>query len=149
MKQDRKILSCLRIISNTVRKTADIRLAEKCRDLSEMSACFILYLDKQEEDGEPVFQKNLEKEFKISKATVSQIVSRMEEKRLVKRVGDTKDTRLKWIILTDYARQMIPLLRAADRRFESRILKGFSKEEKKSFLEYLNRIQNNLNSLDV
>ena len=148
MKKDRRILSCLRVISNTVRKTADVHLAEKNDDLSEMSACIILYLDQQEEEQKAVFHRDLEKEFSISKATVSQIVSRMEKKRLVKRIGDTEDTRIKWIIMTDYARQMVPFLKTTNDTFESRVLSGFSEEEKDNLFGYLKRIQNNLHNLD-
>lgn len=148
MKKNRKIISHLRIISNTVRKIADLRLEEKCSDLSEMSACFILYIETQEDDGKPVFHKALEKEFHISKATVSQIVSRMEKKKLVKQLEKEGDTRLKWVVLTDYARKMTPFLKNTEKRFASRILNGFSEEEKKTFLNYLNRIQDNLNNMN-
>ena len=148
VKIDRKILSCLRVINNTVRKTADIYLSGKCNALSEMSARIILYLNQQEEEKKAVPQKDLERAFSISRATVSQIISRMEKNKLVKRIGDTYDSRIKRISMTDYARQMVPYLKSDGHQFESRILKGFSEEEKNNLLGYLERLQNNLHISD-
>lgn len=148
MKKNRRILSCFRVISNTVRKIADIHLMEKNPDMSEMSACILLYLEQQEQKRKAVFHRDLEWEFHISKATVSQIISRMEKKKMVKRIGDTDDTRIKWIVMTDYGRNMLPFLKAADKQFADRIMEGFSEEEKEILLGFLKRIQDNLYNLD-
>ena len=72
----------------------------------------------------------------------------MEKKKLVKQLEKEGDTRLKWVVLTDYARKMTPFLKNTEKRFASRILNGFSEEEKKTFLNYLNRIQDNLNNMN-
>lgn len=148
MKKNRRILSYFRVISNTVRKTADIHLMGENADMSEMSACILLYLEQQEKKSVAVFHRDLEREFHISKATVSQIISRMERKKLVKRIGDKEDTRIKWIVMTDYARRMLPYLRAEDKKFADRILEGFSEGEKEILLGFLKRIQDNLYNLD-
>lgn len=71
-----------------------------------MSACIILYLEKQGKEQRLVYHKDLEREFNLSKATISQSISRMEKKKLIERKGDADDARIKWIILTDYARKI-------------------------------------------
>lgn len=148
MRTERQIIICFRKISNRIRKTAEAGLAEKYPDLSEMNACILLFLRKKSYQKNHVFQKDLEKEFSISKATVSQIIARMEGKHLIQREENAEDSRRKRILLTEEAEKMLPFLKEADQIYESRILEGFSEQEKEKLLAYLFRVQENLSRIE-
>lgn len=147
MKTERQIITCFRKISNRIRRTAEAGLAEKYQDLSEMNACILLFLKQRKLQEMPVCQKDLEREFSISKATVSQIVARMENKHLIQREESAEDSRRKRLLLTCEAEEMLPFLKEADKIYERRILEGFSEQEKKKLLAYLFRIQENLSRI--
>ena len=57
------------------------------------------YLFDMNQQGRVVFQKDIEAEFSINRATASKMLSLMEKKHLIKRTNDVNDSRLKQIEL--------------------------------------------------
>lgn len=137
----------IREISNEMKKIVGYKLLKKHEDLSEMNACIILYLKQQELQKRQVFHKDIEKEFRISRATVSQMISRMEKKKMIERKDDFSDGRRKQIFLTDMSRESISFLEKTDEQLEKIILENFSEQEKDCLLGYMERIQNNISKL--
>ena len=84
MNENQKIIANLGIMHHTIRKFADAKFMEIQKELSCMFVFVLLYLAQQEQAYKKVFQKDLEQEFQISKATVSRMLSRMEQKNLVR-----------------------------------------------------------------
>lgn len=144
MNENKKIIFCLGIMHNAIRKIADAKFMEIHHELSGMYVLILLYLEQQEQEHKKVFQKDLEQEFQISKATVSRILSRMEKKNLVRRKGDVGDARFKWIIMTAYSRKMIPDLKKAEEQLECIVLDGFSKKDKDVLLSCIAKMEHNL-----
>lgn len=147
MNKNRKILMNIRDISNEMKKIVGYKLLRKHVDLSEMNACIILYLKQQELQKRQVFHKDIEREFHISRATVSQMISKMEKKNMIERKDDFSDGRRKQIFLTDLSRESLSFLEKIDEQLENVILEDFSEQEKDCLLEYMERIQNNINKL--
>lgn len=145
MDKDRRILMNIREISNEMKKIVGYKLLRKHEDLSEMNACIILYLKQQELQKRQVFHKDIEREFRISRATVSQMISRMEKKKMIERRDDFSDGRRKQIFLTDLSRESISFLEKTDEQLEKVILENFSEQEKECLLGYMERIQKNIN----
>lgn len=144
MNENKKIIFCLGIMHNAIRKIADAKFMEIHHELSGMYVLILLYLEQQEQEHKKVFQKDLEQEFQISKATVSRILSRMEKKNLVRRKGNVGDARFKWIIMTEYARKMLPDLKKVEEQLECTILDGFSQGDKGILLNYIAKMEHNL-----
>ena len=52
-----------------------------------------------------IFQKDIEKEFGITKSTVAGIIKLMEKKGFIERISVPRDARLKKLVLTDKGRE--------------------------------------------
>lgn len=74
-------------------------------DLTRMQMSIIDYIARNENDRD-IFQKDIEKEFNIRRASATSALKLMEKKDLLVRVPPQKDARLKRLILTTKSRQM-------------------------------------------
>ena len=97
-----------------------------------------------ENENEVICQKDIEKEFGITRSTASRVVSLMERKGLVERKAVHHDARLKRVVLTDHSRMISQALNKVGRMIDQKLLNGFSDEEKEQLLSYLERMGNNL-----
>ena len=93
---------------------------------------------------EPVTLRDIERYFDVSHATVSGLVSRLEEKGFVRAESDKNDRRAKNVSITETAEEMFREMKAQQRETEETLLKGFSDEERRVFKGYLKRIYANL-----
>ena len=91
-----------------------------------------------------IYQKDIEQEFKVSRATASNMLQLMERKGLIVRESVSRDARLKKISLTEKAKNMVAKSDADIREMEQLITKGFHKEETEQLKHYLDRIMENI-----
>ena len=91
-----------------------------------------------------IYQKDIEQEFKVSRATASNMLQLMERKGLIVRESVSCDARLKKISLTEKAKNMVAKSDADIREMEQLITKGFHKEETEQLKHYLDRIMENI-----
>lgn len=92
-----------------------------------------------------IFQKDIEREFSITRSTASKVVSLMAEKGLIERQGVEYDARLKKLVLTDKGNELNEAIRQEIDAFESRLIAGFSDNDLNTMLDYLARIKDNAN----
>lgn len=97
-----------------------------------------------ENDGKEIYQKTLEERFKVSKATISEVIQTMENNKLIERVPTKKDARLKQIILTDISRQRVNEIDKCFKTLNNELEKGLSEKEKEQFLVTLRKMKNNI-----
>lgn len=111
-------------------------------DLTRMQRFTIgfLYMHSEEE----IYQKDLETEFAISRATASNMLSVMERKGLITREPVTHDARLKRLVLTEPARQMHRQIELDIRETEELLTKGMSEDDKRQLHQYLDIMIQNL-----
>lgn len=91
-----------------------------------------------------IYQKDIEQEFKVSRATASNMLQLMERKGLIVRESVSRDARLKKISLTEKAKNMVAKSDADIREMEQLITKGFHKDETEQLKHYLDRIMENI-----
>ncbi len=104
---------------------------------------FILsYLAKNAD--EPIYQKDIEKRFSITRSTTSNVLSLMEKKHLIKRMPVENDKRLKQIVLTDEAKTLHADIVKEIEHFETTMRRGFKEEEVDKLLSFIDRIKTNL-----
>ena len=104
---------------------------------------FILsYLAKNEDT--PIYQKDIEKRFSITRSTTSNVLSLMEKKQLIKRVPVENDKRLKQIVLTEEAKKLHADIVKEIEHFEATMRRGFGDHEIDTLLDYIDRIKQNL-----
>ena len=101
------------------------------------------FLSKNE--GCPVYQKDLEKEFNVTRSTASKVITLMEKKGFVARRGVENDARLKEIVLTEKGRMLACKMQRDFEEMEAKLTAGFSREERELLLDFLTRIYGNLN----
>ena len=97
-----------------------------------------------ENETRDVFQKDIEKEFDITRSTASKVIDLMEQKGLVERQKVPHDARLKKLVLTEKSRQLAELIAEDKNNLEITLTKGFTDEEKATLAEYIKRMRNNL-----
>jgi len=92
----------------------------------------------------PVYQKDLEKAFNVTRSTASKVLTLMEKKGFVERRSVEADARLKQVVLTDRAQTIAEAMKQNCKEMEQQLTRGFSEEEKQQLTGYLNRILDNL-----
>ena len=98
-------------------------------------------------DKEPVYQKDLEKEFRISRATATNTLQVMERDGLLMRQAVDKDARLKRIRMTEAAYANHMQIEAHMEKLESRMLNEMSEAEVKELRRLLGILLGNLEGL--
>jgi DNA-binding MarR family transcriptional regulator len=91
-----------------------------------------------------VFQRDLEKEFDITRSTASKNVDLLVENGFIEREPVDYDARLKKLVLTEKAMDVFKIMRNDRADLETQMLKGFSDEEKKQLRVFLKRLSANL-----
>ena len=80
-------------------------------------------------DGEDIFQRDLEAEFRVRRSTMTQLLNTMESRGLIERVECEKDRRLKKIVPTTLAREYMERSIEAINEAEAQLTQGFSQQE--------------------
>ena len=91
-----------------------------------------------------IYQKDVEKEFGITRSTASRVLVLMEEKGLVKRLSVEHDARLKKLILTEKSSRMGDAMRQIGEATDARLLDGFTDEEKNLLFGFIDRMVENV-----
>lgn len=114
---------------------------KKLDNISGTNGFIIVYIYKSNKD---VYQKDIEKEFGITRSTASNIISLMEKKGLIIRERVDSDARLRKLVLTDLAKEYsITVIKDLD-SFNKKITKDISDDDIDVFLKVLNKIEDNL-----
>ena len=103
----------------------------------------IRYILDKSQDQE-VFQKDIEEEFKIKRSSVTSVLQTMEKNGLIQRISVKQDARLKKIILTDKALQLSNQCNEIIYQFENDLQKNLTPEELASFMNVLQKLNQNL-----
>lgn len=91
-----------------------------------------------------VFQRDLEKDFGITRSTASKTVDSMVKKGFIERRGVDYDARLKKLVLTKKSEGVLDLMHEDRLRLEQQLTAGFSPDELRSLESYIQRLLTNL-----
>jgi len=92
-------------------------------------------------------QKDLVSKLNITPASVSSIVSQMESEGLLVRVQDKKDGRKFSLSLTKKGQSLVSHVIDSWLKIQEEITKGFTEDEKATFLRLLKQVEQNLDEL--
>ena len=120
------------------------RIKKKIDSVTGANAWIIGYISDKTKNNEDVFQKDLEKNFEITRSTASKVVNLMVEKGMVERQSVPWDARLKKLVLTDKGREINELMLEDFSVVEETLSKGFSEQELEQFFDYIHRMQQNM-----
>ncbi|MCM1058512.1 MAG: MarR family transcriptional regulator [Firmicutes bacterium] len=129
MEQNRRRLAfTLRVLHNQIK--AIIRNTVPCSPTapqSQLQGGILGYLYHHQE--QPVYQRDIEKEFRISRATATNTLQVMEKNGLIVRKALDKDARLKRILMTEDAMQGHRQVEEHMELMEQRMIRGLSDGE--------------------
>lgn len=91
-----------------------------------------------------VYQRELEREFGITRSTVSKVIKLMEQKGLVERCPDEHDARQRRLRLTEDAMIITRELDMEGKRLNERLLRGFNVNEIEILQGYMERMMRNM-----
>lgn len=105
---------------------------------------FVLhYIAKHQ--GVNICHRDIEKQFELTHATVSGIISRLEVKGFINCYADEKDRRFRNIVITDKARLCENEMKRHIELYEAQLVEGFTEEEKVLLKKYIIRLLENVN----
>lgn len=134
----------IRLIHNQIHKQMEAKRDRNEGELAltGMQRWTIGFLKDHEE--QIVYQRDLEAEFKVSRATASNMLSVMERKGLICRVPVEHDARLKQLVLTERGRAIMERAEEDVRQMERSLLMGLSEEEISNLKGTLDKMLRNL-----
>ena len=95
-------------------------------------------------DKKDIYQKDIEEALKLSKATVSDVINRMEKNKLIERKTNPNDTRSKIIILSKNTKELFELNKKKLQELEKKAGKNITQKEFDIFTNILDRMIQNL-----
>jgi len=131
----------IRSLSNLMMRFITLKLNKNfVESATGSNAWILLYLSCHSE----VCQRDLEKEFCITRSTASKVVILMEKKGFIRRESVLGDARLKRLVLTEKGKQIVDLIKDDKYVVEQSLVKGFTKEELDLFCSYIERMKDNI-----
>ena len=135
-----KRINCLS--TKIKREICNLSSISSVEDLSGVNSFIIVFIYLN--NDRDIFQKDIEKEFGITRSTASNIISLMEKKGYVKRVSVDNDARLKKVVLTNVAIDYCEKFLEDLDKLNSDLVNDISESELEAFYKTLNKIENNL-----
>lgn len=142
-KSQRRLAFTLRVLHNQIKTI--IRNTIPCgpkAPQSQLQGGILGYLYHHQE--QPVYQRDIEKEFRISRATATNTLQVMEKNGLIVRKAQDRDARLKRIMMTEDAMQGHRQVEEHMDRMEQRMTQGLSAGEVAQLSSLLDRVMENL-----
>lgn len=100
-------------------------------------------------NGEPVYQKDIEKEFNVGRSSVTGMLQLMESKGYIVRMQSKTDARLKQILITEKGARSVEIINNDRMAVEQALTANLSKEEIELFLGVINVMKENLKKLST
>lgn len=119
---------------------------EKCMGISQ-SRLEIMY--QLFDSGGEISQSQLQKTLKIDSSAITRHLKQLEANGKITRRKSEIDNRIILVCLTEIGHNQMLNLWNEKKEFVANMLKGFSEEEIDLTLQYLNRIQINMNQINV
>ena len=139
------ISSELHKLSNYIMRFIDSNLKAKYNyPLTGVNGWILRFIANQEKHGKDAYQKDLEKEFGITRSTASKVILLMEEKGYVTSERVPDDIRRKRLHVTPKARETHDGMRDQMLTLEGKLLRDFTPEEKEQLTQFLLRMEKNM-----
>lgn len=136
----------IRSLDNILKRNMQLALSSQGIDaVTAMNGFIIVYLHHH--SGRVVYQKDIEKEFRICRSAVTNILTRMEENGFIRRETDDCDARLKSLTLTAKGEEQYQVICNTIDWLNRRQLEGIPAGELEQFFATLDRIEGNAGRL--
>lgn len=133
----------IRIISNLMRRRLDSSaVMTRSKNITGTGGWLLGYLYANRDRD--IYQRDVEKEFSIRRATSSKVITRLEDKGFVRRESVDCDARLKKLVLKE---EGIKIQRDVCRElddFDEKLISVLTEDEQKTLFELLGKIKDSL-----
>lgn len=100
------------------------------------------YISSQK--GKKVYQRDLAVALSLRRATLSEILKTMERNKLISRVPDKKDTRIKEIIISEKAKEKFNIVKSTLNQAEKTVTKNIDPQDLNTFFLVISKMEENL-----
>ena len=129
----------MRRVNNLIfRKINQFHRENEVEDVTPMHEWILSYLFWHRD--EPVYQRDIEREFSITRSTVTNILQLMERKGYIARRSGEQDARLKQLVLTEKGRQFHENTMLALHQTDEYVAGLLTEEENTELLRLLNKL---------
>ena len=133
----------IRRVDNLIfRKINQFARANGVEQATPMHGWIIEYLYRHRE--EQVFQRDIEREFSITRSTVTSILQLMERKGYIQRLGVPQDARLKQLVLTREGADFHEKTMLSFHQMDEYVTGLLTEEENAQLLRLLNKLREKL-----
>lgn len=134
----------LQWLHHLMRRRIDELLAEcGLQDITQMQGFVIRFLRENQEKGD-LFQRDVERQFGIRRATASGILQLMERENLLRREPVDYDARLKKLVLTPDAVRRDEQIRQTIQAVEDKTVENIAEEDMAAFWRVIDQMKQNL-----
>lgn len=131
------------IIDVSYQLKRDLEQAAAKHGLTRTQAVIIKYLEVETKKRD-VFQRDIEKEFRIRKSSVTSVLQLLEKNEYITRESVMEDARLKKLVLTDKARNVNAIIGDGLEKREEKFYQVLSEEEVNRFFQTIEKIASTL-----
>lgn len=131
----------INVLSHKLKKRINAALADY--GITGVQSRVMRYIVNGCQQG-PVFQKDVEKAFEMSRSTATGILQLLEKNGVIRRESVPEDARLKSLVPTEKAGQIEARVAACVRENEALMTKGLSPGQLLLFLETMKQMSDNL-----
>ena len=147
MKRQRTVCQEIRVLSLMLKRLADSTLSELFdREITDVHGRVIGF--PYHNQDRPIYQKDVEAEFSITRATTSKMLTLMEKNGLIVRNTVSYDARLKELRLTEKALDYAYQVRSGLDAFEASVTQALTEEERENLLRLLRKLEDNVSSVE-
>ena len=133
----------LRMLNNLVKRHIDNSCTKKqIDDMTGTNGWIIAYMARNADH--PVYQRDIEREFGITRSTTSKVIILMEKKGFIVRESATHDARLRELKLTERSRELVSMMGENANDTEKKLTEGFTDEELTALRGYIDRMIANM-----
>lgn len=132
----------VKFLNNAISKEVNSKLTKF--NLTGAQHEVLVYILKNEKKRD-VFQKDIEQHLKLKNPTVTGIIKRLEEKKMIVRCASHEDARYKKLNLTEEGHEVLhKCFHEGIMSVETKLIQGMTNEEVRQFKDYLNIALKNL-----
>ena len=138
----KEIAKEVKSLANLLKRRLDASIAKVSPDnITGVQVLILGFINEAETD---VYQKDIEKQFDIRRSTVTNILHGMEKQELIIRESVNNDARLKKIILTSKAKDILSNLNAEVTKTQKLLIKDISEQDLETYFKVIKKMKENL-----
>lgn len=144
--EQRSIVRHMQILNYAIRRHIDRNFESKKQldKLSSSSGWILSRVFESEHSKTPLYQRDFEEEFGITRSTASKMLSGLEEKGLVQRTKVSSDGRLKRILPTERSKAIGESIYREMAGLEKQLEADFTPKELETLYGFFERIEKNI-----